>query len=237
MREPVAVLPTFNEIGNIDRIVHAIRGRGVAVLVVDDNSSDGTAEAADALAADDPGVTVVHRPQKLGLGPAYAHGFGLALDAGHDIICQMDADFSHDPADLPRLIDRVRSGSDLVIGSRYVPGGSTPDWPLGRRILSSGGNLYARALLGGSVRDLTGGFRAWSAPTLRHVDASTCQSSGYAFQVEMAWRALRAGRSVAEVPIVFRERQVGSSKMSPTIAVEAMGLVTSWGFRRLLRRH
>ncbi len=227
----LVVIPTFNERDNIQAIVEAVVAQGCAVLVVDDASPDGTGDVADRLAEASPAVSALHRTAKRGLGPAYAAGFATALAGGWEVICQMDADFSHDPADLPRLIRRVDEGAGLAIGSRYVPGGGTPDWAYGRRLLSRAGNVYARAMLGSRVNDLTGGFRAWDRDALQHVDPAGCESSGYAFQVEMAWRAERAGYTVAEVPIVFRDRRVGESKMDRSIVLEAMRLVTVWAIR------
>lgn len=227
----LVVIPTFNERDNIQAIVEAVVAQGCAVLVVDDASPDGTGDAADRLAEASAAVSVLHRTAKRGLGPAYAAGFATALEGGWDVICQMDADFSHDPADLPRLIRRVDEGAGLAIGSRYVPGGGTPDWAYGRRLLSRAGNVYARTMLGSRVNDLTGGFRAWDRDALQRVDPAGCESSGYAFQVEMAWRAERAGYTVAEVPIVFRDRRVGESKMDRSIVLEAMRLVTVWAIR------
>ncbi len=227
----VVVIPTYNERDNLEPVVTAVAATGARVLVVDDASPDGTGELADKLAATAECLEVLHRPAKQGLGPAYAAGFQHALAQGVEIVCQMDADFSHDPYDLTRLMARVREGADLAIGSRYVAGGSTPDWALGRRFLSRAGNAYARTLLGSRIRDLTGGFRAWRSTTLAGLDPASCQASGYAFQVEMAWRAERHGCTVAEVPIVFRDRRVGLSKMDRSIVLEAMKLVTAWGIR------
>lgn len=232
----VVVIPTYNERENLESIVSAVTDSGYHVLVVDDASPDGTGELADKLTATIDGLDVLHRSAKQGLGPAYAAGFTRVLAQGAGIVCQMDADFSHDPHDLFRLVDRVRRGADLAIGSRYVRGGSTPDWALGRRFLSRAGNVYARAALGSHIRDLTGGFRAWRASVLAGLDPASCQASGYAFQVEMAWRAERAGHTVAEVPIVFRDRRVGSSKMDRAIVAEAMKLVTRWGIQAKTRQ-
>ena len=229
----VVVLPTYNEAENLRSIGSAIRHQGLGVLVVDDGSPDGTGDIADALAYDDPRIRVLHRSVKEGLGPAYAAGFSVALDSGADIICEMDADFSHDPADIARLVAAIDAGADVAIGSRYIPGGGADGWPLHRRLISRGGNWYARTMLGVSIRDMTAGFRAFRARPLRLLDPASCQASGYGFQVEMAWRAARAGMDVREVPIVFRERQEGTSKMTSAIALEAMRLVTSWGWRRL----
>ena len=235
--EVTVVVPTYNERENLEALVDALLPNGYRLLIVDDHSPDGTGALADGLAGTHDLVEVLHRPVKEGLGPAYAAGFGHALAGGAGVICEMDADFSHDPNDLPRLVEAITSGSaDLAIGSRYVPGGATPDWPIHRRILSRGGNLYARLMLGLAVRDVTAGFRAYSADGLAGLRAETCQASGYGFQVEMAWRADRAGLRIIEVPIVFRDRVYGESKMRGKIVMEAMWLVTRWGTGRLLGR-
>ncbi len=231
----VVVVPTYNERENISHLAASIRLHGYRLLIVDDASPDGTGELADALASADAGIDVLHRARKEGLGPAYAAGFDRALSADADVVVEMDADFSHSPADLPRLVAAVDEGADLAIGSRYVPGGATPDWPLLRRWISRGGNLYARVMLGIPVRDATAGFRAYAADALRALSYRTAQASGYGFQVEMAWRAVRSGMSVVEVPIVFRDRRRGQSKMGPGIVLEAMWLVTRWGVSRRIR--
>ena len=225
----VVVLPTYNEAGNVARMVSAIRANGYGVLVVDDRSPDGTGTIADGLADRDRMVSVLHRREKQGLGPAYAAGFTRAMQSGAAILCEIDADFSHDPADLPRLVAAIEDGADLAIGSRYVEGGGSEGWPWHRRLISRGGNLYARTMLRVPVGDLTGGYRAFRAESLRTLHPENCEASGYGFQVEMAWRAHRAGMDVREVPIVFRDREIGTSKMSSAIAVEAMWLVTKWG--------
>jgi dolichol-phosphate mannosyltransferase len=208
---------------------------GYRLLIVDDGSPDGTGAVADRLAADDSRISVLHRGVKEGLGPAYAAGFDHVLAEGAEIVVEMDADFSHDPEDLPRLVAAIEEGADLAIGSRYVPGGATPDWPMGRRIISKGGNLYARLMLGFDVHDATAGFRAFRAEALRALPYRQARASGYAFQVEMAMRASQAGLKVTEVPITFRDRTQGTSKMGTGIVVEAMRLVTVWGFQRLTR--
>ena len=172
-----------------------------------------------------------HRTERQGLGPAYAAGFEKALGDSYRIICQMDCDFSHDPADLPRLVEAVERGADVAIGSRYVPGGGVENWPWHRRWLSSGGNLYARTMLRTSIRDMTAGYRAFRADALKLIDPATSEASGYGFQVETAWRASLAGLAIEEVPIIFRDRIAGTSKMDTRIAVEAMWLVTRWGIR------
>src|SRR5829696_5477591 len=217
------ILPTYDEADNLDAVVGGVRAAvpEADVLVVDDNSRDGTGELADALAAADPAVHVLHRPAKAGLGRAYTAGFAHALEAGADLVIEMDADLSHDPADLPRLIAPALDGADLVLGSRYVPGGGVENWGLDRRLLSRWGCGYARRVLGVGVRDLTGGFKCFRAEALEAVDAPSATAQGYAFQVELTWRVLSLGGTVVEVPIRFRERRLGESKMSAQIALEA----------------
>jgi len=227
------VVPTFNERENLSDIVAAITHQGYRVLVVDDSSPDGTGELADRIAGEDPRVSVLHRSEKEGLGPAYADGFDRALKDQSEVIMEMDADFSHDPADLPRLVKALDDGADLAIGSRYVAGGTTPDWPVLRQGISRGGNLYARMMLGIPVRDATAGFRAFKAEALKRLPYRSAEASGYGFQVEMAWRAHEEGLRIVEVPISFRDRAHGTSKMGSDIVLEAMRLVTVWGFRRL----
>lgn len=234
--EVLVVVPTYNEAENVALITEAILARGCHVLVVDDNSPDGTGEIADRIAAEEAAVAVLHRDSKAGLGPAYAAGFEWGLSRGYEVLCEMDADFSHDPADLPRLIAAVTEGADLAIGSRYVPGGGVENWPWHRRWLSRGGNLYARIMLSTRVNDMTAGFRAFRAGALRRLEFAACEASGYGFQVEMAWAASRTGLTIREVPIVFRDRTRGQSKMGAAIAIEAMWLVTKWGLARLLGR-
>ena len=225
------VLPTYNEFENLSTVAGAIRAHGYHLIVVDDNSPDGTGRLADELASGDDRISVVHRPAKRGLGPAYADGFSRALETTAEVICQMDADFSHDPASLPTLVATVEDGADVAIGSRYVPGGSVPGWPLHRRLLSQWGNRYARSMLGTSIHDMTSGFRAYRSRVLRTLEPATCEASGYGFQVEMASRCHRQGLAVVEVPISFRDRERGESKMHWRIALEAMWLVTVWGIR------
>ncbi|RPI20355.1 MAG: polyprenol monophosphomannose synthase [Actinobacteria bacterium] len=215
----------------------AITAHGYQLLIIDDGSPDGTGEIADRLASDDSLISVLHRTEKAGLGPAYAAGFRHAYEhLNAEVICEMDCDFSHDPADLPMLVEAVCAGADLAIGSRYVPGGSTPGWSILRRLISRGGNRYARTALGLDVRDATGGFRAFDAERLMDLDASSCGASGYAFQIEMVSRAVHRGFTIREVPIAFRDRMFGESKMSSRIVVEAMGLVTRWGWERVTGR-
>jgi dolichol-phosphate mannosyltransferase len=224
MSAPVwVILPTYDEAANLEPLVRAVLAAvpGVRVLVVDDSSPDGTGEIADALAAERDDVEVIHRPRKSGLGRAYVAGFGHALHAGAGTVIEMDADFSHDPADLARLLDRVAGGADLALGSRYVAGGGLIDWGPTRRRISRMGCEYARRVLGVQIRDLTGGFKCFGAATLQRIDAGTAGAQGYAFQVELTWRTLQLGLRIVEVPIRFRERRLGESKMSAQIALEA----------------
>jgi len=233
------VIPTYQEAENVATVLRRVRAvlPSGSILVVDDGSPDGTADLAEAVGREVGAVEVLRRPAKAGLGSAYRAGFALGLDRGHDVLVEMDADLSHDPADLPRLLQAVEEGADLAIGSRYVPGGATPHWPAHRRWLSRWGNRYAAAALGMPVRDATAGFRAYRAEVLRAIDFETTRADGYAFQVEMAYRVVRQGRGITEVPIVFSDRVRGTSKMSGRIVVEAMALVTWWGVRdRVLRR-
>jgi len=231
------VIPTYNEIDNLTDVVARVRRSvpDVDVLVVDDSSPDGTGALADRLAAADPHVQVVHRPAKEGLGAAYSHGFRVALEAGYDVIGEMDADGSHQPEQLPLLFAAIRD-ADLVIGSRWVPGGSVVNWPWHRRALSRAGNLYTQALLGVGVRDATAGFRLFRRRTLEAVHLDEVQSLGYVFQVELVHRTLRAGLRVTEVPIEFVERERGDSKMTPEVARESLVRITRWGLRQRLRR-
>jgi dolichol-phosphate mannosyltransferase len=218
------ILPTYNEAENLERIVAAILEQlppSRRVLIVDDNSPDGTGKIADRLAAADESVSVLHREQKQGLGPAYLAGFRVALEGGAERIIEMDADFSHDPAYLPSLIEATER-ADLAIGSRYVPGGGITDWGPVRRFISRGGSAYARATLGLPVRDLTGGFKCFRRIVLETIDLDTIEARGYAFQVETTYRGIKAGFRVVEVPIVFRDRRDGTSKMSKAIVAEAM---------------
>jgi dolichol-phosphate mannosyltransferase len=232
------VLPTYNEAENIEAVVRASlsrlasTGREHHVLVVDDSSPDGTGRIADGLAAEIAEVEVLHRAAKEGIGPAYLAGFGHALAQGAELLMEMDSDFSHDPADLPRLIE-ASDRADLVLGSRYVRGGGVTDWGLGRRLISRGGSLYAQVLLGIPVRDLTGGFKCFRRAVLEGLDLSAVGTDGYGFQIEVTYRALQAGFRVEEVPIVFRDRRVGASKMSARIAVEAFWKVPLLRLRSL----
>ncbi len=237
MERAVMVIPTFNEIDNLADVLDRVRRTvpDLDVLVVDDSSPDGTGDLADRLAADDPQVRVRHRARKEGLGAAYIEGFGVALEAGYDLIGEMDADGSHQPEQLPLLFAAI-ADADLVIGSRWTPGGSVVNWPWHRRALSRGGNLYTRALLGIGTRDATAGFRLYRRRTLEAVHLDRVQSLGYVFQVELVYRALRAGLRVVEVPIEFVERERGESKMTPEVARESLVRITRWGLRQRLRR-
>jgi dolichol-phosphate mannosyltransferase len=228
------ILPTYDEAGNIEALVGAVRNVLPAsrrVLIVDDSSPDGTGEIADRLASEHADVEALHRPLKQGLGPAYLAGFRRALEGGAELVLEMDADFSHDPAYLPRLIDAARN-ADLVVGSRYVPGGGVTEWGPLRRLISRGGSAYARTVLGVGIRDLTGGFKCFRREVLEEIDLDTVDSRGYAFQVEMTYRAIRAGFRVAEVPITFRERRLGASKMTKAIFAEAVWRVPAMRLRR-----
>jgi dolichol-phosphate mannosyltransferase len=228
----VVVIPTYNEATNLAWIVGRLRTAqpAIDVLVVDDGSPDGTGQVADDLAAADPAVSVVHRTVKAGLGAAYLHGFRVALAAGYDVIGEMDADGSHQPEQLDRLLAALVD-ADLVIGSRWVPGGSVVNWPLQRELLSRGGNLYVRLLLGITVRDATAGFRLFRRATLDKIDLESVESTGYVFQTDMVARALAAGLTVREVPIEFVERVRGDSKMSGSVAAESLKRITAWGLR------
>jgi len=235
-RRAVICLPTYNERDNLAPMVAAIHAAvpEVDVLVVDDASPDGTGALADGLAARDPRVKVLHRAGKEGLGKAYLAAFAWVLERGYDLVLEMDADFSHDPAHLPAILDAARS-AHLVLGSRYVPGGGTVNWGLGRRLVSRGGSMYARAVLGVRVRDLTGGFKCFRREVLEAIDLPTVECTGYAFQIELTYRALLRGFRVREVPITFRDRRVGQSKMSRGIVLEAMRKVWSMRFSRFAR--
>ncbi|HEY6003715.1 MAG TPA: polyprenol monophosphomannose synthase, partial [Anaeromyxobacter sp.] len=229
-RRAVICLPTYEERENLGPILAAIHDvvPDVDVLVIDDGSPDGTGELADEIAARDPRVKVLHRARKEGLGRAYLAGFAWALERGYELVLEMDADFSHHPRYLPALLAKARE-VDLVLGSRYVPGGGTVNWGLGRKVISRGGSLYARTILGVGVRDLTGGFKCFRREVLQAIDLATVECSGYAFQIELTYRALRRGFTVAEIPIVFADRRVGKSKMSRRIVLEAIRKV--WSIR------
>ena len=233
----LVIIPTYNEALNLPVIVRRVREAvpSAEILVADDNSPDGTGDIADALAASDSHVHVLHRMGKEGLGKAYLAGFAWGLERDYDVLVEMDADGSHRPEELPRLLEALRS-ADLVLGSRWVPGGAVVNWPTSRKVLSRGGSLYTRLALGISTRDATGGYRAFRADALRDLDLGTVESNGYCFQVDLLWRALQRGKVVREVPITFVEREVGDSKMSQRIVVEALSKVGSWGARERWRQ-
>jgi len=231
-RRVLVIVPTYNERDNIENTLARVRisAPDADVLVVDDGSPDGTGKIADALAQDDDHIHVLHRAEKAGLGGAYIAGFDWGLDAGYDVLVEMDADGSHAPEQLPRLLTAL-AHADLVLGSRWVPGGAVVNWPASRLILSRGGNLYTRMALGISLKDATGGYRAYRREVLEGIDYAAVASEGYCFQVDLAWRALRGGYRVVEVPITFVERERGESKMSNDIVREALVRVTQWGGR------
>ena len=233
MRILIAV-PTYNEIENLESLLKAILAitpTNVEVLVADDGSPDGTGQLADAIAKQDPRVHVLHRPKKMGLGTAYVNAFLWGMARGqesYDAFIEMDADFSHDPKYLPRMLELLQT-HDVVIGSRYVPGGGTVNWGLGRKILSRGGSLYSRMILSANVRDFTGGFNGWRRHVLEAVELDTLRSDGYSFQIELKYRAFLRGFKITEFPIIFEDRKVGKSKMNRRIVLEALARV--WGFR------
>lgn len=227
MSSAVVCLPTYNELENLERMVHALVPLDVRVLVIDDNSPDGTGEVADRLAGELDGVSVLHRERKEGLGPAYLAGFRQVLGGDARYVLEMDCDFSHDPTDVPRLIEACANGADIALGSRYVAGGGTENWSRARRLVSAGGSLYARSLLGVGIRDLTGGFKCFRREVLEQLDLDAIHSKGYAFQIETTYRALRAGFRIVEVPILFSDRTEGASKMSRAIFLEAVARVPS----------
>ena len=232
----LVVIPTYNESENIERVLRRIRDAlpEATVLVVDDGSPDGTADQAETLGKELGQVELLRRTEKSGLGSAYRAGFRWGLDHGYDACVEMDADLSHDPDALPGLVAPLEKGFELVVGSRYVPGGTIPNWAWHRRLLSRGGNIYASSLLGLGVTDSTSGFRAYAAPVLRRIALDKIRADGYGFQIEMTYQAKRAGAPIVEVPIRFVDRVEGESKMSTFIVVEAFGLVTWWGLQRLV---
>ncbi len=235
-RRAIVCLPTYDERENIEAISRAILDATpeVDLLVIDDNSPDGTGRIADAIAAREPRVHVLHRERKEGLGKAYLAGFAWALARGYPLVLEMDADFSHNPAYLPQMLAKARE-ADLVLGSRNVKGGGTLNWGLGRKVLSRGGSFYARTILGLHVRDLTGGFKCFHREVLEAIDLPTVECSGYAFQIELTYRAAKKGFSIAEIPIVFEDRRVGQSKMSKWIVLEAIRKVWTIRFSRYPR--
>ena len=231
MAETLIILPTYNEIESLQRVLGRIRQSvpQADVIIVDDSSPDGTGRLADRLAATDQGLTVLHRPAKDGLGRAYLAGFAYALERSYRYVVEIDADGSHDPADLSAMLSLAAAGADLVIGSRWVRGGSVRNWPWIRQLVSRAGNAYSRVMLRSSIHDITAGFRVYRTQALRTLDLSAVSSQGYCFQVELAWRLERAGKRVVEHPIVFTERAAGRSKMHLSIVVEALMRVTLWG--------
>lgn len=237
----LVIVPTYNELENVRIITSGIRTNvpGADILIADDNSPDGTGEVADELAATDQQIKVLHRTNKAGLGAAYLDAFSWAKKNGYDVVVEMDADGSHRPVDLVKILEQLNN-ADVVLGSRWVAEGKVVNWPLQRKILSQGGNIYTRLMLGIPVKDATGGFRAYRMTALDQIDLSKVQSQGYCFQVDMAWRAVQAGLTVVEVPITFIEREIGESKMSGSIVKEALWRVTQWGFQKrinLLKRN
>jgi Glycosyltransferases involved in cell wall biogenesis len=239
----LVIVPTYNERGNLSMITGRLRAAvpEAHILIADDNSPDGTGEAADELAAADDHIHVLHRPGKQGLGAAYIAGFRWGLAQGYDVLVEIDADGSHQPEELPRLLEALAGGADLVIGSRWIPGGEVVNWPWTREVLSRGANTYARIMLGIPVRDATAGFRAYRAATLEKIGLDDVQSQGYCFQVDLTLRTIRNGLRVREVPITFVERTVGASKMDRAIMFEALWRIAAWGISglpaRLRRRH
>jgi dolichol-phosphate mannosyltransferase len=233
------VVPTYNEIENLQSLTEAIFAvvpNQVEMLVVDDGSPDGTGQLADAIVQQNPRFHVLHRPRKMGLGTAYVSGFGWGLKKGFEAFIEMDADFSHDPKYLSRMLELLGT-HDVVIGSRYVEGGGTLNWGIGRKLLSLGGSLYSRLILGASIRDFTGGFNGWRRRVLEAVDLPTLRSDGYSFQIELKYRAFLRGFKITEFPIVFEDRKVGKSKMNRKIVIEALVRVWSFRWNAFRRRH
>jgi dolichol-phosphate mannosyltransferase len=236
---PLIVTPTYQEAENITEFLRRVRDAvpDADILVVDDNSPDGTADLADHVATELGRIDVLRRPKKIGLGDAYRAGFSVGIERGYDVLVQIDADLSHDPAALPMMLREASNGADAVIGSRYVPGGSIPHWPWPRRALSKWGNRYTSFVLGIPIRDATSGYRAYRADMLKAVDYSTTRAKGYGFQMELAYRVRRQGGRIVEVPITFTDRVRGQSKLTLSVAIEELALVTWWGVRdRVLRR-
>ncbi len=233
----LVIIPTFNEYENLPLIISGIQEQlpAVDILVADDNSPDGTGKLADQLALANPNIHVLHRQAKQGLGAAYLAGFDWAKNQNYDVVVEMDADGSHRPVDLVKVLTALND-ADVVLGSRWIKGGKVVNWPIQREILSRGGNIYTRLMLGIALRDATGGFRAYRMSALNKIDLRAVQSQGYCFQVDMAWRAIKAGLKVIEVPITFIEREIGESKMSGAIVKEALLKVTVWGIQRRLPR-
>ncbi|NDD91536.1 polyprenol monophosphomannose synthase [bacterium] len=237
-RQSLIVIPTYNEIDNLQPLVMAVlqvTPPSTEILVVDDGSPDGTGQLADSLAASNSRIHVLHRSKKMGLGTAYVAGFRWGIEQGFESLIEMDADFSHDPKYLPRMLELLGS-HDFVIGSRYVSGGGTKNWGIGRKVLSRGGSFYSRMILGADIRDFTGGFNGWRKPVLEAIDLGSLRSDGYSFQIELKYRAFRRGFRFVEFPIVFEDRKVGKSKMNRKIVFEALGRVWSFRFRPVLDR-
>ncbi|MDJ0356782.1 polyprenol monophosphomannose synthase [Paenarthrobacter sp. PH39-S1] len=234
----LTIIPTYNELESLPKTLGRLRAAVPEsdVLIADDNSPDGTGELADRFAAEDPAVHVLHRAGKQGLGAAYIAGFTWGLEAGYDVLVEMDADGSHKPEQLPRLLAALEEGADLVLGSRWVAGGEVVNWPLRRKLISLGGSFYSRVLLGVRVKDVTGGYRAFRRSTLEALDLKKVDSVGYGFQVDMLWRVAQLGLKIVEVPITFVEREFGASKMSGNIVQEAMINVTKWGLTARWRK-
>jgi dolichol-phosphate mannosyltransferase len=236
----VVLIPTYQEAENIATILRRVHDAmpSASILVIDDGSPDGTADLAENVGQELGTVQVLRRTEKAGLGPAYLAGYGWAIEHGYDIVVDMDADGSHDPAVVPALVAEIERGADLAMGSRWIPGGAIPGWPIHRRLLSQWGNKYAAIVLGIDVKDSTGGFRAYRVAMLDRLDLPTVRANGYGFQIEMAYRVVRQGGTIVELPITFRDRALGTSKMSGNIVVEALLLVTAWGLRdRVFRRN
>lgn len=234
MAETLVILPTYNEIENLESVIGRIRQWAPVadVLIVDDASPDGTGELADRLAADDPGITVMHRAGKAGLGRTYLAGFDYALGRDYRFVVEIDADGSHDPAELPRMLELADAGADVVIGSRWASGGSVRNWPWIRQAISRAGNGYARAVLRSRIHDITAGYRIYATDALRSLELGSISSQGYCFQIELAWRLERSGKKIVEHPIMFSERAAGRSKMHAGIVLEALVRVTLWGLVR-----
>ena len=237
MSRVIVCVPTYLEVDNIELLLRGVRRAmpDADVLVADDSSPDGTADRARAVADELGRIEIVTNPRKVGLGEAYRRAFNLVADRGYDVICQMDADLSHDPAVLPLLVGAVDAGAGVAIGSRYVPGGAIPEWPWYRRALSKYGNRYAATVLGMTISDTTTAYRAYAADAIKAIDVASTRATGYGFQIETAYRVHRLGLRVEELPIVFADRERGHSKLSAAIAVEELGLVTWWGVRDRLR--
>ena len=229
----IVVIPTYDEKDNVGPMSKAVLESGVEILFVDDNSPDGTGKVLDELAAAEPRVHVLHRERKEGLGRAYVAGFAKAIELGAEVVVQMDCDFSHDPKDVPRLVAECEKGADLVIGSRYVPGGATPGWPFKRRLISRAGGLFIRAVTGMPFRDPTGGFKCWRRTALEKIDFASVDSAGYSFQLEMNYRTWKAGLRAVEIPISFTDRVAGYSKITAGIAKESLKI--AWRLRRFRR--